>query len=321
MKTSISKLCELLYENDRYMILTHNHPDCDTLGSALALTRILQALGKTAYAVCPDTVTEKQKRLMGGYAFAYGVKRYDHIITTDVAASSMLGKYGDLKNRIFIKIDHHKVREDFGEYSYVKENYASCAEIIFDICAHFERKSLYTLTPDVASYLYCGISSDTGGFIYSNTTPKTHKIAARLLGCGIPAAQIDEELHIIRSPGRIRAEGHALSDIRYDMDGRIASVCFDIKTKERLDLTEEDISDIVDVPRSAEGAEIAFSVKEEPDGSYRVSLRSKQTDCAAIAASFGGGGHIRASGCTLYADSIEKARDSVIAECKKHIKS
>ena len=321
MKTSISKLCELLYENDRYMILTHNHPDCDTLGSALALTCLLQSLGKTAFAVCPDEVTGKQKSLMGGYGFEYSGEPYDHIITTDVAATSMLGKYEQFKDDIFIKIDHHKVRDDFGKYQLVKENCASCAEIVFDICRYFEKKGKYTLSPDVASYIYCGISSDTGGFRYSNTTAETHKKAARLLGCGIPSAQIDEELHIVRSPGRIRAEGYALSNIRYDTGGKIASVCFDMKTRERLQLTEEDIADIVDIPRSIEGAEIAFSVKEEPDGAFRVSLRSKNTDCSAIAAVFGGGGHIRASGCTLHADGIETVRGSIISECKKHIGS
>ena len=321
MKISISKLCGLLYDNDRYLILTHNHPDCDTLGSALALTRLLQSLGKTAYAVCPDAITEKQKRLMGGYGFEYNGEPYHHIITTDVAAASMLGKYESLKDRILLKIDHHRVRENFGKYQYVKDASASCAEIIFDICVYFERKGLYCMSADVASYIYCGISSDTGGFRYSNTTSETHKKAARLFQCGIPAAQIDEELHILRSPGRIRAEGYALSNIRYDLHGKIASVCFDMKTRKRLDLMEEDIADIVDVPRSAEGVETAFSVKEEPDGSFRVSLRSRQTDCSAVAAAFGGGGHIRASGCTLHADSIEKARDGIIKECVKQTES
>ena len=257
---------------------------------------------------------------MGGYGFEDTGASYEHIITVDVAAASMLGKYEYQKDRVFLKIDHHKVRDDFGEHSYVKEDSASCAEIIFDICGYFERKGLYSLTPDVASYIYCGMSSDTGGFIYSNTTAETHKKAARLIKCGAAAAQIDEELHIIKSPGRIRAEGYALSNIEYSLSGKIASVCFDMKTRKRLQLTEEDISDIVDIPRSIEGVDTAFSVKEEPDGSFRVSLRSKQTDCSAIAAAFGGGGHLRASGCTLHTDSVEKAREQIIAEYKKHIK-
>lgn len=321
MRMTISKLCGLLYGNDRYLILTHNHPDCDTLGSALALTRLLQSLGKTAFAVCPDEVTEKQKRLMGGYGFEDTGDPYDHIITTDVAAVSMLGKYEQFKDDIFIKIDHHKVRDDFGKYSYVKENCASCSEIVFDICEYFEKSGKYRLSSDTASYIYCGMSSDTGGFIYSNTTPQTHIKAARLIKCGVPSSQLDEEIHIIKSPGRIRAEGYALSNIKYDLNGKIASVCFDTETRKRLCLTEEDISDIVDIPRSIEGVETAFSIKEEPDGSYRVSFRSKQTDCSAIAASFGGGGHIRASGCTIHTDSMEKACKDIIAECIKHIKS
>ena len=321
MKTTVEKLCGLLLKNDRYLILTHKHPDCDTLGSALALTRLLQSLGKTARAVCPEEVTKKQKRLMDGYGFEDNGEPYDRIITVDIASPTLLGKYEDLADKIFIKIDHHVDREDFGKYCYVKDDCASCAEIILDICEYFEQSGRYVLSKDVASYVYCGMSSDTGGFIYSNTTPQTLTKAARLLECGVAASYINEELHIIKSPSRLKAEGYALSNIKYDLGGKITSVSFDMKTRNDLGITEEDIADIVDIPRSAEGVDTALSVKEEPDGSYRVSLRSGKTDVSAVAAVFGGGGHIRAAGCTVHADSIEEARPAVINECIKHIKS
>ncbi len=321
MKITINKLFKLLCDNDNYLILTHRHPDCDTLGSAMALSNLLRSLGKTVYAVCPDKITEKQKRLMDGYGFEDTGAPYEHIITVDVASVKLLGKYEDLANDIFIKIDHHLNREDFGRYSYVEDDYASCAEIILDICEYFEKAGKYTLTKDAASYIYCGISSDTGGFIYSNTKPETHIRAARLLSCGVPASYIDEELHIIKTPDRIKAEGYALSNMQYDLNGKIASVSISMKTRNELSVTEEDIADIVDIPRSVDGVDTAFSVKEEVDGSFRVSLRSGITDVAAIASAFGGGGHMRAAGCTLYAGSIDEAREAIVKECKKHIKS
>lgn len=320
MNVTIERLCGLLRENDRYLILTHKHPDCDTLGSALALVRLLQSLGKTAYAVCSDKITDTQRSLMGGYGFEDKKEPYDRVITTDVASPSLLGKYECLKDDIFIKIDHHTPREDFGEYSYVKSDSASCAEIIFDICRHFESSGEYVLEKDAASYLYCGISSDTGGFIYSNTTPQTHIKAAQLIECGVPFSALDEKMHIIKSQSKIKAEGYALSHIKYDCGGKIAFLCIDLKAREELCISEEDISNVVDIPRSVDGVETAFSVKEEKDGVYRVSLRSRETDVSAIAAVFGGGGHIRAAGCTVYAESIEEARDAVIAECIKHKK-
>lgn len=321
MKITIEELCKLLCDNDDYIILTHRHPDCDTLGSALALTRLLQSLGKKVRAVCSDKVTEKQKRLMDGYTFENNGEPYKHIITTDVATPKLLGSYETLKDEIFIKIDHHLNREDFGEYSYVKDDYASCAEIILDICEYFENQGKYTLTKDAAAYIYCGMSSDTGGFIYSNTKSETHMKAARLLSCGIPASHIDEELHITKTRSRIKAEGYALSQMRYELDGKIAAVCVSMKTRADLNITEEDIADIVDIPRSVDGVDTAFSVKEEPDGSYRVSLRSGVTDVSAVASAFGGGGHMRAAGCTLFADNIDAAYEAVVNECKKHIES
>lgn len=319
MNTTIKKICELLSDNDNYLILTHRHPDCDTLGSAAALMSLLHALGKSARAVCPDTVPEKYRCLMGGYTYEDSGEGYDKIISVDVAAGSMLGEYEYLKDDVFIKIDHHAVRDDFGEYSYVKADSASCAEIILDICEYFEKKGGYALTKEAASYIYCGVSSDTGGFIYSNTTPETHIKAARLLSLGIPASKLDEKLHITKSPGRIRAEGYALSGIKYDCGGKLASVCISMKIRAELDIAEEDISDIVDIPRSIEGVNIAFSVKEYPDGTYRVSLRSGESDVSAVAAVFGGGGHVRAAGCTLRAGGIEEAREAVAAECRKQI--
>ncbi|MBQ7700150.1 MAG: bifunctional oligoribonuclease/PAP phosphatase NrnA [Clostridia bacterium] len=321
MKITVEKLCKLLCENDGYLILTHRHPDCDTLGSALALTRLLQSFDKKVRAVCSDKITEKQKRLMDGYTFEDTAQPYDHVITVDVATPKLLGSYESLKNDIFLKIDHHLNREDFGEYSYVKDDYASCAEIILDICEYFEKQGKFTLTKDVASYIYCGMSSDTGGFIYSNTKPETHLKAARLLGCGINACRIDEELHITKTPDCIRAEGYALSHIKYELGCKIASVCFDMKTRNELKISEEDIADIVDIPRAVDGVDTAFSIKEEPDGSYRVSLRSGITDVSAVASAFGGGGHMRAAGCTISAKNIDEAYEAVVNECKKHIES
>ena len=94
-----------------------------------------------------------------------------------------------------------------------------------------------------------------------------------------------------------------------------------MKTRNELKISEEDIADIVDIPRAVDGVDTAFSVKEEPDGSYRVSLRSGITDVSAVASAFGGGGHMRAAGCTISAKNIDEAYEAVVNECKKHIES
>ncbi|MBO4423632.1 MAG: bifunctional oligoribonuclease/PAP phosphatase NrnA [Clostridia bacterium] len=314
MKTTVKKLCEALEARDGYLILTHKKPDLDTLGSALALVRLLQALGKNARAVCPEEPTEKQIRMLDGYTFSDGGEPYSTVVTVDVASPSLLGRYEELSGRVYIKTDHHRERERFGEISLVDTGAAACAEIIFDVCRYFEKKGKFRLDKSTASYLYCGISSDTGGFIYPNTTAKTHKKAAYLLGLGIPSAVLDEQMHIIKTEKKLRAEGYTAQNLIFFHGKKTAAVCLDKALMKELGITDEDAADIVDVPRSVEGVEAALSVKEDVPGSYRVSLRSRSVDVSAVAAVFGGGGHPGASGCTVKASSAREACGLVAEE-------
>ncbi len=310
---------KLLLEHDGVLILTHMNPDPDTLGSALALVRTLQSMGKTARAVCSDPVPENRAPLFDGYKFEDDGSPYSYVVTVDVADASLLGKYEYFAGKIDLMIDHHVLRCPLSENVCADTSAAACAEIVYDICRYICGECGADITKEAASYLYAALSADTGGFIYSNTTPRTHMIAAELLNYGINSTEINEILHIIKPEARVRAEAFVASNMQRSLGGKVCSVVLTLADKESLGCSDELLGEIVNIPRSVEGVDIAVSLRETEPGVYKASLRSRISDVSAIAAVFGGGGHKRAAGCTVTADSPEKARSMLIAECGKAV--
>ena len=310
----------ILLEHDNFLILTHMNPDPDTLGSALALVRTLQSVGKTARAVCSDPVPENRAPLFDGYTFEDDGSPYSFVVTVDVADTPLLGKYEELSGKIDLMIDHHVLRCPLAENVCVVSTAGACAEVVYDICRLICFENGVDLSKEAASYLYAALSGDTGGFIYSNTTPKTHMVAAVLLNYGINAAEINEILHIIKPELRIRAEAFVTSTMKRNLQGKIATVVLTLADKEALGCSDELLGEIVNIPRSVEGVDIAVALRETEPGVYKASLRSRISDVSAIAAVFGGGGHKKAAGCTVVADDPEKARNMLLAECRKAVK-
>lgn len=311
----------LLLEHDGFLVLTHMNPDADTLGSALALVKTLQSVGKTARAVCSDPVPENRAPLFDGYTFEDDGSPYSYVVTVDVADTTLLGKYESFKGKIDLMIDHHVLRCPLAENVCVNPKAGACAEVVYDICRLicFENKT--DISSRVASYMYAALSADTGGFIYSNTTSRTHMIASLLLNYDFNPTEINEILHIIKPEARIRAEAFVASTMKRVMQGKVASVLMTLADKEALDCSDELLGEIVDIPRSVEGVDIAISLREKEPGAYKVSLRSRISDVSAVAAVFGGGGHKKAAGCTVFADDPEKARAMLVAECRKALKN
>lgn len=311
----------LLLEHDNFLVLTHMRPDADTLGSALALVTTLQSVGKTARAVCSDPVPNAKVPLFDGYTFADDGSPYSYVVSVDVADTMLLGKYSDMSGKIDLMIDHHVLRCPLAENVCVINTAAACAEIIYDICRLICFENGTDLTDRAAAYLYAGLSADTGGFKFANVTPRTHMIAALLLNYKINSVEINETLHIIKPEAQIRAEAFVASNMKRVMQGKIASVLLTLADKEALGCSDELLGEIVDIPRSVEGVDIAVSLREIEPGAYKVSLRSRISDVSEIAAVFGGGGHTKAAGCTVFSDDPEKARAMLVAECRKALKN
>ena len=167
--------------------------------------------------------------------------------------------------------------------------------------------------------MYAGISSDTGGFRFANTTPKTHRIAAELLEAGVDGAEINHLLFSSKSQKQLKAEGEAARRLNLYASKTIAVTTIPYTSVYSLGLDEGCMETVIDVPRSVAGVKVAAAIRQpSADNVFRVSMRSVgDIDVSQVCALFGGGGHKRAAGCTVKAQGIDEAEHIIVREIKK----
>lgn len=281
-------------------ILTHARADGDAIGSAYALARICRALGKQAVVSTDGGAPDRLKFLVEECPTTLMAE--DLIISVDVASPEQLGALKDeWVNKVDIKIDHHRISPDFGKLGWVEPTAAAAGELVFEIA-----KEACVTDRETADLLYAAITSDTGSFKYSNTSAHTFDIARQLKEWGADTARISEKLFENMSVREAKADGYIYSNMKFALEGKLAYVIITKESKDALGTLDEDYGNASSLLRGIEGVELAVAAKENDDGSYKLSTRSKeQVDCAALCARFGGGGHIRAAGATVQSDDIE----------------
>lgn len=291
----LSGVCSYLKTHDDYIILTHISPDGDTLGSAYALSLALTSIGKRAFVVCSDEIPKKYDY----FVKAASLKSFDYktIIAVDVADAKLLGslyeKYGD---KIELNIDHHISNTKYAKNLYLDASAAATAECIYDIA----EKMNIEITPLMATALYTGIATDTGCFKYSNVTPKTHITAAKLLSCGIDAADINRRMFDTKSKSRLELEKMVLESAEFYFNDRCMILTVTTEMQQKTGCEQSDLDGVAAISRSVEGVKIGVSVKQGYKDTYKVSLRTYPPfDASAICKKLGGGGHKAAAGCTL----------------------
>lgn len=297
MLIDIKKTAELLLAHDNYIVLSHANPDGDTLGSAHALCGILQRAGKKAKTLCADTMSPRMGYLKDAVTDqTFEVKT---VVTVDVADKKLLGaleaEYGD---RVLLAIDHHESREQFAEYTLLDPDAAAACEMIFDVAAAMGVQ----LDGAVAACIYTGIVTDTGCFKYSNTTARTHEIAAQLLKIGFNSSEINYNLFDVKSRGRIELEQDITNGMEFYCNDKIAMVCItlDLIKKHEGKVDIEDFNGLAGLPRQVEGVILGITIKQKAENVFKVSMRSAEPiNAAKLCALFGGGGHARAAGCTI----------------------
>lgn len=313
---TLKEAADMLRNHDNILILTHISPDGDTLGCAYALKHSLPQ--KKAAVVCDDKLPERLRFICeDADSLSPDTLPEDFepglIISVDTATAVLAGAYGKAlaeKGAIDIKIDHHPMSEEFARYNYIDTDASSCGEIILDLVGY-----LSPLNKAAAEALYAAISSDTGSFRYSNVTPETHRKAAVLLSEGIDNADISKRLFESKTQNEMRAMRVALESLKFYRGGSVASVCFTNEMKLRNTLSDEDIGDITSIPRQIKGVELGITIKQKEDNprEFRISMRSEKTIAAnALCALFGGGGHLRAAGAMIEAESGDEAERMII---------
>lgn len=303
-----------ILEIENPIIFIHVRPDGDAVGSAAALSLIFRQLGYAAPIKSADKIPARLSFILEktDTRVAQTIEGYTPV-SIDTASVSQLGELYDENNLPRLMIDHHAVGEQYAD-GYIVPTASSAAEALLDVAYELCGMGKIEITEPLAYALYTAMSSDTGCFAYSNATPKTHRYAAMLIERGIDAADINHRLFHSKSKEQIKAEGYVSSKLRVALDGKISYATLSYKELKSLSLDAEHFDTAIDVARSVWGAEIAFVIKETEPGKYKASLRSTGADVSKIAAKFGGGGHVRAAGCSPDAKSIKEASEIIISE-------
>lgn len=292
-RIDVKQCATLLKEFDNYLILSHRNPDGDTLGSAFALKRTLDKMGKKSFVKCVDPMHHKYSYLWDGVdnsEFAF-----DKIIAVDVADKKLLGEsfeemYGD---NIWLCIDHHLTNREYAE-NLLLEDRAAAAVVIYEVICELGVE----ITPEIASCVYTGLATDTGCFMFSNTTPTVHRIAAEVMEKGADYTNINRLMFETKSMSYLRLEQMAVSSIESYFDGKCAIMTITRKMFEESGSSSTECDGIAALPRKIEGVKIGVTIRERHNGSYKVSLRTVEPyDAAKICGKLGGGGHSAAAGC------------------------
>ena len=287
-------------EHDRFLILCHISPDGDTLGSGLALHAGLLSIGKDSAVVCQDPVPARYAFLpfASDVLFPQDAPAADSVICVDIASPDRTGSARRLfdEAKHTLNIDHHGTNTGYAQVNCVQERGAA-AELVFELL------SALNVSPDerIAVCLYTAIVTDTGNFAYSSTTSDTLRIAARILDVGIRFADLQQDL-FHRIPIRnIRLKQKAYGNLRMLDSGRGAVSFLSLSDMASAGASASDAEGIVEDLRDIDTVEIAALLREDGDGSVRLSLRGKTNcDVAAIALSLNGGGHRLAAGATMH---------------------
>lgn len=301
----------LLAAND-IVLCTHVSPDGDTLGSTLGLARFLLQQGKKVTVYCDDLIN-KSLSFIPGIELCQrpeeGSKvQTDLLVVVDASSFDRVGLVSDVvQPKVLLNIDHHISNTRFAEYLYLDAQAAAVGEVMCDLFDAMHWK----MDEKIATCFYTAISTDCGSFRYANTTPKTMRNAAKLLEYGVKPNEISDCLDV-RSRETVELLGKVLPSLSFACDGKISYLTI---TNDLYDKDAQTDS-FVSYPRSIEEVEIAVMFKAVEPEVTRVSMRSKTVDVASVALEFGGGGHLRAAGCTIYAP-VEKAREQLLTALGK----
>ena len=285
---------ERLRQADRILLLTHQFPDGDTLGSGYALCLALRRLGKTVRVECPDDIPEKYEYMTGGVPMPAFDPAF--ICAVDVADPRLLGTLSGYADRVDLCIDHHGSNVGYARELLLDADSAATAMLIYEVIQALG----VTLDTAMAQCLYTGLATDTGCFKYANTTAQAHRMAAAFMDCGIPTEMINRSMFDIKSRARVELERLALKGMTFHFDGRCAVMAITNEMIAHIGAKENDMEGLAPIPRQIEGVWVGVTMRQKADGNYKVSVRTgNHADAAAICARLGGGGHLHAAGCTV----------------------
>ncbi len=307
MKINVEKCAQILREKDNILILTHAHPDGDTLGCGFALCRALLELGKKARVICADEIQKKYAYLMQDLDMPSFDE--DYVVAVDVATENLLGSLQDVYGgKIDMCIDHHGSNTDYAKYLLLNADAAAACEIIFKVI-----KALgVDIDKSIANCLYTGLTTDTGCFRYSSATSNTYRAAAELIDLGADNGKINRIMFETKTKTYAALERMAIEGMQFFCNERICVITVTQDMYKKTGSNEQETEAIAPLTRQTEGVEIGLTIREKPDGTCKCSIRTYESvDASALAACFGGGGHKQASACKFDC-GVEEAKQMLV---------
>ncbi|MFH1176611.1 MAG: bifunctional oligoribonuclease/PAP phosphatase NrnA [Acidobacteriota bacterium] len=306
---------ERLARARRVFITSHSSPDGDAIGSELGMLDLAGQLGIAAMVLNRDPHPANLGFLPGVERVTTGASLpatyasdFDLALIIECPGLDRPGLSG-LDQIPLLNIDHHLANEIFGDVNFVDDEAPAVGEMVLAMA----EASGAQVTPAMATNLYTALVTDTGDFRYSNATPRAFTAASRLVAAGASPHRIADALWEHVPPRVIRLTAVVLETLELLAGGRLALLRCDRASLERAGAHPEDTENLINLPRSIDGVEVAVLLKAFTKEAVRVSLRSRgAVDVQAVASSFGGGGHRNAAGCTLHS-SLEGAREAVLA--------
>ncbi len=309
---TLDNILEEINKAEKIVILTHENPDGDAIGSGLAMYHALKAYGKK-----PDIIVPEHSRTFNclpgidELKTESDIEHYDLAIALDCATIKMLNGFADYFENAKVKvcIDHHSTNTMFGDYNYVNPAAPACSQILLVILEYFGIE----ISKEIGTCILAGIITDTGGFKYQGVTAETFEFVAWLLNKGVNVSKLYRQVLEVKTKANFELHRLASNRIEFLENGKVAYTYITAEDEKGVNAESGDHEGIVEIGRSVEGVEVSIFVRETEKG-CKISLRSNDyVNVADACIVFGGGGHARAAGCTIQG-SVEQAKEKILKE-------
>ncbi|MCQ6557872.1 DHH family phosphoesterase [Paenibacillus mendelii] len=316
-KKKLEAALAFMRDGDQYLVVSHVQPDGDAISSTVVMAWMLHQLGKRTVLINEGAVPSRLAYMetassIINYSEETASQTFDRIIAVDCADFRRIGLVSQwfAEDAQLLNIDHHPTNDAFGTSNLIRTDAAATVEILYDLIEYAGLE----LDLEAATAVYTGLLTDTGGFRYSNTTPRVMHIASTMLTLGVSGHELADHLLERMTKAQLLLLQRGLNRLSFSDDNRIAWLYVPYSDMLDTGATGEDLEGLVNYARNVEGVEVGLLFKETENGQVKVSLRSSgMADVAAIAQSFGGGGHVRAAGCRMdgpIADAITRVVDA-----------
>jgi phosphoesterase RecJ-like protein len=305
VKGELDDIADVIRENQKFILTTHEGPDGDALGSLLGMHHLLEGLGKDSVMFLaakefPLPIEYRHLPLPGVFAEPPADIRDRVVIFLDCGnIDRMPVDFLRDDGKLLVNIDHHHDNTEFGQLNFVDAGASCTAEIIYELARTLDVK----VTPAMARALYIGIVTDTGKFMYDATHPRTHRVAAELIEAGVDVDDVNRRLYESVPIEKVKLLSRALDKLELRCGGDLIVSYLTGEDYEETGAGEEMTEGIIDNLRAVDGIRVAAVIRDQVSrgrAARKISLRAgdDHTDVSVLARKFGGGGHVRAAGCS-----------------------